>query len=107
MQLHAVSITLTVYLNSCPQMAMSPCSTKNSQEDSPSMEDFADDAPGPSTRLRETLVVVTPPEPCPKPHLLSDGTIHRDIWRTGVDGQDLASTYVLCPLTMALSQISE
>ena len=27
--------------------------------------------------------------------------------RTGVDGRDLASTYVLCPLTIVLSQISE
>ena len=29
------------------------------------------------------------------------------VQRTGVDGRDLASTYVLCPLTIALSQISE
>ena len=39
--------------------------------------------------------------------VLSDGTIHGDIQRTGVDGRDLASTYVLHPLTIALSQISE
>ena len=29
------------------------------------MVDLADDAPGPSTRLRETLVGSTPPEPHP------------------------------------------
>ena len=27
------------------------------------------------------------------------------VWRTGVDGRDLASTYVLRPLTITLSQI--
>ena len=39
--------------------------------------------------------------------MLSDGTIHGDIRRTGVDGRDLASTYVLRPLMIALSQILE
>ena len=48
---------------------MPPCPTRNSnQEDDPSMVDFADNAPGPSTRLRETPVVVTPLEPHPEPH---------------------------------------
>ena len=47
---------------------MPPCPTRNSnQEEDPLMVDFADDVPGPSTRLRETPVVVTPPEPYPKP----------------------------------------
>ena len=32
--------------------------------------------------------------------MLSDGTIHGDIWRTGVDRRDLASTYILRPLTI-------
>ena len=35
--------------------------------------------------------------------MLSDGTIHGDIQRTGVNGRDLASTYMLRPLTIALS----
>ena len=39
--------------------------------------------------------------------VLSDRTIHGDIWRTRVDRRDLASTYVLRPLTITLSQISE
>ena len=35
--------------------------------------------------------------------VLSGRTLHGDVWRTGVDGRDLASTYVLRPLTIALS----
>ena len=45
--------------------------------------------------------------PCLCNRLLSDRTIHGDIWRTGVDGRDLASAYMLRPLTIALSQILE
>ena len=37
--------------------------------------------------------------------MLSGRTLHGVVWRTGVDGRDLASTYVLRPLTIALSQI--
>ena len=39
--------------------------------------------------------------------VLSGRTLHGDVQRTGVDGRDLASTYVLRPLTIALFQISE
>ena len=43
---------------------------------------------------------------CSKASVLSGRTLHRVVWRTGVDRRDLASTYVLHPLTIALSQIS-
>ena len=37
--------------------------------------------------------------------VLSGRTLHREVQRTGVDGRDLASTYVLRPLMITLSQI--
>ena len=44
----------------------------------------------------------------PKPaSMLSDGTIHGVSREPELDGRDLASTYMLHPLTIALSQISE
>ena len=39
--------------------------------------------------------------------LLSGRTLYGEVRRTRVDGRDLASTYVLRPLTIALSQILE